>query len=706
MVGGDEWSSTDLYALLNVDRHATREDIKAAYTLLARVLHPDKRARLGFRRDQVSPQVAAMEQKEAQELFILVDRAYKVLSNEMERKVYDAYGHEGLDALHSLDAEQRKMHLEGLEELYGGNSETQVGFLDERGTILREKLLGKVHLERELEAIGRFNIRGAVQVNVDAKGVLGNMFEPQSIYDIYDEELLGGLDFEAPSITGVVVQQSVDAALSETDSITLGAHVMTRGDMGGHNVSIHHAHKFSESTSSEVTLASSSRDPFSFTLQGNRTLSQNMKGSLEFVMREQGRTGMNVQAMRKLTDTVTGVLQLGFGIESGLVVQLNHSSLFGKARYTSKKEQEEFFNKNFFKPTEQGEVGSEEKGTEERREYEPSGKQNKSDLTSTYFSNGSLMFFLSGSGLGVHTSFARSFSQKSHGKVGAKLSTGNAEFEITSSRILSAHSKGNVTLSFGVSGVRLTIRYDRGGMRYVVPFSLTSGMSVGATVVGGCIPALVNYMFSRVMKPYYERRIARQEFTLAEKLIEARKKAKMQMEIMSKKAELNVKQAKEKYGLVVLRARYGYRLHEECDWRDVQAPSLEKLEKLEASRPRLPSDWDEPEDEEEEEEEAEEEVEEEIQDQQASTLQVYNSHPPNIDVTTQLNFFSKEDSLELHGGKSKAQLLGFYNPCLGKPCVQPELYIRYQLASWVYEITVDDIEPVRLPSHRATLIGN
>jgi hypothetical protein len=42
------------------------------------------------------------------ELFILVDRAYKVLGDDTERAVYDAYGPEGLRALHNVTMERER----------------------------------------------------------------------------------------------------------------------------------------------------------------------------------------------------------------------------------------------------------------------------------------------------------------------------------------------------------------------------------------------------------------------------------------------------------------------------------------------------------------------------------------------------------------------------------------------------------------------
>ncbi|KAH7622760.1 hypothetical protein Ndes2526B_g03599 [Nannochloris sp. 'desiccata'] len=74
-------SSDDYYGLLGVSRDASAEEIKRAYYLLARRLHPDK-----------NPDDPA-----AHERFQALAQAYQVLGNEELRKRYDAHGTQGLD---------------------------------------------------------------------------------------------------------------------------------------------------------------------------------------------------------------------------------------------------------------------------------------------------------------------------------------------------------------------------------------------------------------------------------------------------------------------------------------------------------------------------------------------------------------------------------------------------------------------------------
>jgi len=70
----------DYYEVLGVPRDATKEDVKKAYRKLALKYHPDKN-----------------KAPDAEERFKEISEAYGVLYDDEKRKMYDNYGHSGID---------------------------------------------------------------------------------------------------------------------------------------------------------------------------------------------------------------------------------------------------------------------------------------------------------------------------------------------------------------------------------------------------------------------------------------------------------------------------------------------------------------------------------------------------------------------------------------------------------------------------------
>lgn len=103
---------TEYYAILNIPRDASDEDVRRAYRALAQVYHPDKhsdpeqkiRAQEAFGKLQVwkgDPPLSRENQVAQLGAFTqpacpVAQEAYEVLSDPNRRQVYDVYGKEGL----------------------------------------------------------------------------------------------------------------------------------------------------------------------------------------------------------------------------------------------------------------------------------------------------------------------------------------------------------------------------------------------------------------------------------------------------------------------------------------------------------------------------------------------------------------------------------------------------------------------------------
>ncbi len=76
----------DYYEILGIDKNADKKEIKSAYRKLALKYHPDKNP-----------------SKEAEEKFKEFSEAYAVLYDDEKRRMYDQYGHAGIDQSYSYE---------------------------------------------------------------------------------------------------------------------------------------------------------------------------------------------------------------------------------------------------------------------------------------------------------------------------------------------------------------------------------------------------------------------------------------------------------------------------------------------------------------------------------------------------------------------------------------------------------------------------
>lgn len=96
----------DYYEILGVSRNATESEIKRAYRKSARKYHPD-----------ANPN----NREEAREKFKEVSEAYEVLVDPEKRRLYDAYGHEGVSSKFGPQGFtwQHFTHTDDLKDIFG-----------------------------------------------------------------------------------------------------------------------------------------------------------------------------------------------------------------------------------------------------------------------------------------------------------------------------------------------------------------------------------------------------------------------------------------------------------------------------------------------------------------------------------------------------------------------------------------------------------
>ncbi|TQS34936.1 hypothetical protein Golomagni_04663 [Golovinomyces magnicellulatus] len=97
----------DYYKLLGISRQATNKEIKRSYLQLSKKYHPDKNP----------------GNNEAKQKFLKVAEAYEALSDSETRKIYDEYGHEGLEQ-HKQGGGRAEYHdpMDLFSRFFGGRS--------------------------------------------------------------------------------------------------------------------------------------------------------------------------------------------------------------------------------------------------------------------------------------------------------------------------------------------------------------------------------------------------------------------------------------------------------------------------------------------------------------------------------------------------------------------------------------------------------
>lgn len=260
------------------------------------------------------------------------------------------------------------------------------------------------------------------------------------------------------------------------------------------------------------------------------------------------------------------------------------------------------------------------------------------------------------SSFGASAHYTRRFSSKSHGRIAGKVGSGALELEVGGGRKISNFSTVRMLYSIGIQGIVWKFELHRGGQKLIVPILLSRHLNLALATGAFIIPTSLYFALKTfIFKPYYLRReklksLENKEKTQAQ-VKEARAASQKAQQLLQNVANRKRTRQSETGGLVIVKAVYG------------------SHEALRNHRDKLDEEKDE-------------------------------SAHEIMDVTIPLNFLVNDSGqLKLHEGVKKSGIMGFCDPCPGKP---KKLHVKYTYGGNRFEVEVGDFQELLIPqeTHR------
>ncbi|KAL3861143.1 hypothetical protein ACJMK2_007212 [Sinanodonta woodiana] len=180
----------DYYAILNLPKDASKDDVNNAYRKFSKIFHPDKHQ-------------DPLKKKNAEQMFGKLKRAHEVLSDEHKRVIYDLYGEKGLETY-------------GMEVISRTKTPAEI--------IAEYERFQKEQEDRRLQQ--QTNPRGQVTIGLNAT----DLFDRYAGYEEYE-------DYEEPrfptvEINNMNISQTVECPLTVKDTVVVGGTMSTQNGRG------------------------------------------------------------------------------------------------------------------------------------------------------------------------------------------------------------------------------------------------------------------------------------------------------------------------------------------------------------------------------------------------------------------------------------------------------------------------------------------
>ena len=410
---GSGAQDVNYYAVLNVPRTATHNEIRKAYYYISRRCHPDKQRRnLGNNVNEYNLRTQE---------FALVNEAWNVLGDPYKREVYDQFGFPGVGVyLSSLNKDLETTEI---------NENKGLTIYDTPVNRLKQRIASSM---AEVEAVKYYNhlkANCAIMIDVNAN----SFFFPPNGFNEYvtssgilpHQQLLERFDLLESS--SIVFQQSVSADLSNTETLTIGGYCVTRDGLGYGDVKLTLDSNLDSDTHLRVATSFGHETSLMCELGRDVTEDDNLSVSWKCKRGDINPSPVNLSYKRQLDG------------DRAVVVTL--SDMFNRIRNS---------------------LGL---------SYETKDGNKKWDYNITFSPTD-----IDGGAGYKHTS--------ADGKTTHKMSIqtqGGHGFGVEFGRTvpLSDRSMLSSTIGFGITGVKLNLRYARGFMRLVVPITFSKISFIG-----------------------------------------------------------------------------------------------------------------------------------------------------------------------------------------------------------------------------------